>query len=72
VTPPGQTAPTYVPLTANQQNVGNALVGFFNRSGGVPLVFGALNAAGLTQVAGEAATGSQQSSFDAMTQFMCE
>jgi autotransporter-associated beta strand protein len=69
-TPLGQPAPVYQPLNANQREVGNALVGYFNRVGGIPLVFGALNAAGLTQVSGEAATGSQQATFDAMTQFM--
>jgi autotransporter-associated beta strand protein len=57
-------------LNGNQRNVGNALTSFFNTTGGVPLVFGALTPAGLTQASGEAATGSQQTSFDAMTQFM--
>lgn len=57
-------------LNVNQQNVGNALINFFNSSGGIPLVFGALNTAGLTQASGEAATGSQQATFNAMTQFM--
>jgi uncharacterized protein with beta-barrel porin domain len=33
-------------------------------------VFGTLTPAGLTQVSGETATGSQQTTFDAMTQFM--
>lgn len=69
-TPPGQPAPAYQPLNANQRAVGNALVGYFNRAGGIPLVFGALNSAGLTQASGEAATGSQQTTFDAMSQFM--
>jgi autotransporter-associated beta strand protein len=69
---PGPTpvAPSYIPLSGNQQNVANALVGFFNRTGGIPLVFGGLNAAGLGQAAGESGTGSQQTSFDAATQFM--
>jgi T5SS/PEP-CTERM-associated repeat protein len=57
-------------LSVNQQNVGNALSNFFNATGGIPLVFGALTPAGLTQVSGEIATGSQQSTFNAMTQFM--
>ena len=34
------------------------------------MVFGGLTPAGLTQIAGETATGSQQTTFDAMTQFM--
>jgi autotransporter-associated beta strand protein len=57
-------------LTGNQQNVGNALVGFFNRTGSIPLVFGGLTPAGLTQISGETATGTQQTTFDAMNQFM--
>jgi uncharacterized protein with beta-barrel porin domain len=57
-------------LNANQQNVGNALTNFFNATGGIPLAFGALTPAGLTQISGETATGSQQTTFDAMTQFM--
>jgi len=57
-------------LNVNQTNVANALTGFFNRTGGIPLVFGTLTPARLTQVSGELATGSQQTTFDAMTQFM--
>jgi autotransporter-associated beta strand protein len=57
-------------LNGNQQNVANALTHFFDSTGGIPLVFGALSPQGLTQVSGEAATGSQQATFDAMTQFM--
>lgn len=57
-------------LGGNQQNVANAIVGFFNSNGGIPLVFGGLSPAGLTQVSGEIATGSQQATFNAMTQFM--
>ena len=57
-------------LNGNQQNVANALINFFNTTGGIPLVFGALTPAGLTQVSGEIATGSQQTTFNAMNQFM--
>ncbi|MDA9435547.1 hypothetical protein XH88_27855 [Bradyrhizobium sp. CCBAU 51627] len=57
-------------LSGNQQAIGNALVGFFNATGGIPLVYGTLNASGLTQASGEAATGSQQTTFNAMGQFM--
>ena len=57
-------------LNGNQQNVGNALINFFNTTGGIPLVFGTLTPAGLTQVSGEAGTGSQQTTFNAMNQFM--
>jgi len=57
-------------LNSNQQNVANAIVGFFNSNGGIPIVFGGLTPAGLTQAAGETAVGSQQSTFSAMTQFL--
>ncbi len=36
-------------LSANQQNVGNALINFFNTGGGIPIVFG-----GLTQAVADA------------------
>jgi uncharacterized protein with beta-barrel porin domain len=57
-------------LSGNQQGVGNAITNFFNSNGSIPLVFGGLTPAGLTQVSGETVTGSQQTTFDAMTQFM--
>ena len=66
---------TFVPppgtgLSGNQQNVGNAIVNFFNSNGSIPIVFGGLTPAGLTQLSGETATGSQQTTFDAMGMFM--
>jgi uncharacterized protein with beta-barrel porin domain len=57
-------------LNTNQQNVANTLTNFFNSTGSIPMVFGTLTPAGLTQVSGETATGSQQTTFDAMNQFM--
>ena len=57
-------------LSGNQQAVANTLVNFFNTTGGIPMAFGALGPAGLTQVSGETATGSQQTTFNAMGQFM--
>jgi autotransporter-associated beta strand protein len=57
-------------LNANQQNVGDALTNFFNRTGGIPAVFANMSANGLSQAAGETGTGSQQSTFNAMNQFM--
>jgi uncharacterized protein with beta-barrel porin domain len=57
-------------LNVNQQNVANALTNFFNANGGIPAVYGTLTPAGLTQVSGELATGSQQTTFDAMNLFM--
>uniref|UniRef100_A0ABS3M9F0 Autotransporter domain-containing protein n=4 Tax=Pseudomonadota TaxID=1224 RepID=A0ABS3M9F0_9BRAD len=57
-------------LSINQQNVANTLVNYFNTTGGIPTVFGTLTPAGLTQASGELATGSQQTTFDAMNLFM--
>jgi autotransporter-associated beta strand protein len=57
-------------LNGNQQNVANTLTNFFNATGGIPAVFGSLSPGGLTQVSGELATGSQQTTFDAMGLFM--
>jgi uncharacterized protein with beta-barrel porin domain len=57
-------------LNGNQQAVANTLTNFFNTTGGIPMVYGALTPSGLTQASGEAATGSQQTTFNAMNQFM--
>jgi autotransporter-associated beta strand protein len=57
-------------LSGNQQSVGNAIVNFFNATGGIPMVFGSLTPTGLTQISGETATGSQQTTFNAMGQFL--
>lgn len=57
-------------LNGNQQAVANALVNFFNKTGGIPMAFAALTGPGLTQASGEAGTGSQQTTFTAMEQFM--
>ena len=57
-------------LSGNQNAIGNAIVNFFNTNGGISLVYSGLTASGLTQAAGETATGSQQTTFQAMTQFM--
>lgn len=57
-------------LNQNQQNVANSIIGFFNSSGAIPMAFGGLTAAGLTQASGEVATGSQQTTFAAMNLFL--
>ncbi|MCC8983156.1 autotransporter outer membrane beta-barrel domain-containing protein, partial [Bradyrhizobium acaciae] len=57
-------------LSINQQNVANTLVNYFNTTGGIQTAFGTLAPAGLTQASGELATGSQQTTFDAMNLFM--
>ena len=56
-------------LSTNQTNVATPIVNTFN-STGLPGAFAILTAAGLTQVSGETAVGTQQASFDAMNQFM--
>jgi len=60
----------YSGLNINQQNVANSLTNFFNTTGGIPAVFGSLSPAGLTIASGELATGSQQTTFNAMNLFM--
>ncbi|MGL9617604.1 autotransporter domain-containing protein [Bradyrhizobium sp. U531] len=63
-------APSGSGLSVNQQNVANTLVNFFNGTGGIPLVFGALTPAGLTQLSGEVGSAPQQATFNAMNQFL--
>jgi autotransporter-associated beta strand protein len=57
-------------LKGNQQAVGNALTNYFNANNGIPLLYGALTGPGLTQASGESATGAQQTTFQAMSQFL--
>jgi uncharacterized protein with beta-barrel porin domain len=57
-------------LNQNQQAVGNALTNFFNSTGGIPAVYATLTPAGLSQASGETATGTQQTTFNAMNMFM--
>ena len=63
-------APPGSGLNRNQQAVGNALVNYFNRNGGIPLVYGGLTAPGLTQASGPIATAVHPTMVQAMTQFM--
>ena len=57
-------------LNINQKNVGTALANSFNGNGSIPSIFTTLSPAALSQAAGEAVTGSQQTTFQAMTQFI--
>jgi autotransporter-associated beta strand protein len=57
-------------LNPNQQNIANVLTKFFNTNGGIPVAFASLTPTGLTQVAGEGASSSRQTTFSAMNQFM--
>jgi autotransporter-associated beta strand protein len=65
------------PLNQNQRNVANAINTTFNSGGTLPSGFanlfnltGANLSNALTHIDGEAATGTQQATFDAMSQFM--
>jgi uncharacterized protein with beta-barrel porin domain len=60
-------------LSTNQRAVGTALDSAFNASGssgGLGAIFAGNIAQNLTQLSGETATGSQQTTFQAMTQFL--
>ncbi len=57
-------------LSVNQQNVANALTGFFNSTGSIPAAFALLNASGLTVASGELGTGVIQSSIKADDLFL--
>ncbi|MCK1287277.1 autotransporter domain-containing protein [Bradyrhizobium sp. 44] len=57
-------------LSGNQQNVGTALTNFFISNGTIPIVFGSLTPTGLTQLSGEVGSAPQQTTFNAMNQFM--
>lgn len=58
------------PLNVNQSAVAKTLVNFFNANGGINAAFANLSPSGLTQASGESATGSQQTTFNAMNLFM--
>ncbi|MGO4712099.1 autotransporter domain-containing protein [Bradyrhizobium sp. 2TAF24] len=57
-------------LSGNQQKVGDAIITSFNNNGGISQVYSGLTSAGLTQASGETAVGSQQTTFQAMGQFI--
>ncbi|HEX9213929.1 MAG TPA: autotransporter domain-containing protein [Bradyrhizobium sp.] len=57
-------------LNVNQQNVANALARYFDSTGSLPVALANLSPAGLTQASGEPGTGSQQTTFNAMNQFL--
>lgn len=57
-------------LNINQRNVADTLQNYYNTNGAIPSAFAGLTPAGLTQVSGELATGSQQATFDAMNLFI--
>jgi T5SS/PEP-CTERM-associated repeat protein/autotransporter-associated beta strand protein len=63
-------SPSNTDLNGNQANVANALVNYFNRTGSIPSVYGALTPTGLTQASGQIATAAHPTMVQTMTQFM--
>ena len=57
-------------LNINQKNVATTLQNFFNTNGFLRTEFAGLGPNGLTQASGESATGSQQTTFNAMNLFL--
>jgi uncharacterized protein with beta-barrel porin domain len=57
-------------LNDNQNNVGNALINYFNTTGGIPAVFASLNANGLSQASGQPGASTLQTGFAATGQFI--
>ncbi|KIZ38954.1 MULTISPECIES: autotransporter outer membrane beta-barrel domain-containing protein [Rhodopseudomonas] len=57
-------------LNGNQISVGNALVNYFNSTGGIPTVFGTLSANGLSQASGQPGASTAQSGSAAVGQFV--
>ena len=57
-------------LTINQQNVADALTGFFDTNGSLDLAFATLDADGLTLASGELATSAMQSGFQSADRFL--
>ena len=57
-------------LSVNQNNVAVILQDFFKANGGLAAVYAGLSPSGLTQASGKSATGSQQTTFNAMNLFI--
>jgi fibronectin-binding autotransporter adhesin len=57
-------------LNINQNNIASSLNAYFGSHGGIPYALGAMAPEDLTQSSGELSTGVQQSTVQAMTQFM--
>ncbi|MBB4199132.1 autotransporter-associated beta strand protein [Rhodoblastus sphagnicola] len=62
--------PAATTLNTNQRNVANALTNYFNTTGSIPLAFGAMSAAQLTVIDGEAATGAERGAINVMNRFL--
>ena len=57
-------------LNGNQNNVANALINFFDTTGGIPLAFAMLSAPSLSQAAGEPGADVAQTGFTGINQFI--
>ena len=57
-------------LNINQNNIASSLNSYFGAHGGIPYVLGAMMPEDLTQASGELSTSVQQTTVQAMTQFM--
>ena len=57
-------------FNTNQNNVGNALVNYFNTTGGILTVFATLNGNGLSQASGQPGASTSQAGFTATGQFV--
>jgi uncharacterized protein with beta-barrel porin domain len=62
--------PPATSLNGNQNNVANALIDYFNTTGGIPTKFATLPASALTALDGEAATGASKGAFQLMSDFL--
>jgi fibronectin-binding autotransporter adhesin len=62
--------PDFGALAGNQQAVADAILGFFDRTGTLPVEFADLDASGLTQVSGEPAAGAIIAGIDSADQFI--
>jgi uncharacterized protein with beta-barrel porin domain len=57
-------------LNANQNSVGNALINYFNMTGGIPMVYSALSAYGLSQASGQPGASTAQTGITEAGQFV--
>ena len=57
-------------LNGNQNNVANALINFFNTTGGIPAAFGTLTANGLSQASGQPGASTAQAGIAGIGQFI--
>jgi len=57
-------------LNGNQNNAANAIIGYFNSTGGVPAAFASLDANGLAQVSGQPGASTAQAGITATGQFV--